>query len=322
MNTYIQHKILSIGIVLALSLIGLLWFPNDQVQRWYFLLLATTIFGYSHYLIGGFYQLKSFRRKTSPVRHYSVFGTILLLSLAICALFYVTGNIVLFAFVTIGYFMLHGFFNEITLYERQSGGVASRLTILAVVLGFSGLILNAVGHASWFFTPELRFVTFSPEVLAHYIDTHPLPIIARFLGIGSIVAAIAVEFVALRRAASHQRAHLAFLVLLGSGLFVTIFMHPLHYVFLLSGYLLYHFLVWFLFFYKQFRERDRQQFVTYLGIHALVVLPFIFLMTDTAAATFVDTYLLNSYTFLTLTMVHISTSFMSELWFQRVFLKA
>lgn len=317
MLTYVTHKLLALIFIGGLSVLSFTLYPDVHQSRWFVLLLVMTVFGYSHYAVGAVYQLRSFTRKQDPVRWYRWFTGLTLVSLAVCGIFFLYGQIGILAFTVIGYFMVHGLFNEVTLFERQTNLRADRFTIYAIASSLLGAAFLAVGHASWFFAPDLTFMAISTPGLTSYLLTDPIPQITRLLGIICFTSAVIAQLWATLRKTAHRYFHL---IVLGLVLVIAIVgwtWYPLHYVFILSSLLLYHFVVWFMFYADQFWRSRRTELPLYLGVHALVLLPFIaLLLPDTYLGAVVDTYLLNSYLFLTLTAMHISVSFLSERWLQ------
>lgn len=322
LKQYLSHKSISIGTVLAVTAISFLMFPNEEMSRWYVLLLTLTVFGYSHYVVGGFYQLSSFTRKRKIVRHYVVFAALALVSAGMCYMFIRAGNSNLLAFIVIGYFILHGFLNEITLFERQTGRHANRMTLAALVLVILALTTSAVGHASWFFTPDLKFIELTGAAIQSYLTNDPIPQTARIIAATAMVAAFILQLTVCARSSKEYRiAHFVILVTFVAAGLLIVWWYPLHYIFVLAALLLYHFVVWFLFYFTHFQSHMPERLPQYLWLHAIVIVPFIFLVFPGPLGEFVDTYILNSYTFLTLTAIHISVSFMSEPWFRQVVLK-
>ena len=222
----------------------------------------------------------------------------------------------LLAFIVIGYFMAHGFFNEITLFERQTSTTANYWLISSIILALSAVILNAVGHSSWFFASDLTFSQPTTEFIQHYLTTNTIAVIARIGAIILIVGAVVVQ----SYAAWEAQWRLPHVLVLFSIIGVTIFTflwHPFHYLFFFGALLLYHFVVWFIFFLQQFIQRNRSELPAYLGLHLLIIVPFISVWLELPGATWIETYLLNIDTFITFTLIHISVSFLSEPWFAR-----
>ena len=313
MQIYFFHKILAIAIVVALWLGSSVFIGSGTVEQWTLVLVATTIFGYSHYLVGGVYQLKSFKRKAQPQKRYDVFIVLTLLSIIFCSVFYYFEQTGLLSFVVIGYFMLHGYYNEITLFERQTSLKADVIGFTVPPIFLFGLAMLAVGHQSWFFSEELEFL--SEGELALILKTITLAV-----GTGSVLVATLISW----RQTILSSAYRIPLSLTSIGLFLfggwAIWQYPISYIVMFSLLLLYHFIVWFVFYFEQFWRQRREQLPTYLGLHALVLAPFLLLIVGGVGAEWIDTYLLNSRTFLLATMIHISTSFMSESWFEHRFL--
>lgn len=312
-----------IGILGALSIFY--WFVlqlfADPFAGWTGILITTTIVGFSHYFVGGYYQLQSFHRADHTRKRYLWFTFLALLALGVSGGFLWSGQIALFAFLSIGYFMIHGFFNEITLYERQTGYKANRYSIAALAFSLAGIIFLACAHANSLFDPHFQYLLRDDYIVQLYLERSLFPVLGLYLGIGCLVAAIGSQLVAVVQSCFQFWHLLAWLAVVALAILMIV-VYPPSYVHLLSGLLLYHFIVWFVFYFRQFQQRSRTALHRYLLIHIGVLVPFLVLALPGPAFSLVELFLLNSYVFLTLTTIHVTTSFMSETWFQRWALRA
>jgi len=229
------------------------------------------------------------------------------------------GQIALFSFVSIGYFMIHGFCNEITLYEKTKDKIANRWTIASVVLALLGLIFLSAAHPSSLFSPQLEYILRNDFLIQLYLSESIFPRIGLWAGVVSISIAVLLQLVAVFRS-SLKVAHASFMVLLLISSGTLVFLYPPSYIHIFSAFLLYHFLVWFIFYLRRFSERSKSSLRQYIVMHILVFLPFIALLGSGTAYSLVDIFILNSYVFLLLTTIHITVSFMSENWFKERFL--
>ncbi len=309
MSSYIIHRATTLlafaGLVSAVGL----W--SQEVDGWWWLLAIVTVFGYLHYLIGGFYQFRQLRRDEHARRFGFVALLMTIVSLGAVMFVLLTDTYYLLSFFVIMYFLWHGYENEITLFERQTGRLARRDTVGALVLTTLALALFGVGHASWYFTPWYEFVASTPVVYELLPGGSLLPIVSFWLGI--ISATIAVGLAAHACVFGTARLfHGVFLFSILGVLVLGALFVPLHYVVVLGGLLFYHFMVWFLFYEERFRQRNKREWLSYGGIHAIILLPFLIsLLLDWQSFL---TFTLNSYVFLSLTLVHISLSFLNEQW--------
>lgn len=314
MQTYAAHKLMALGLI-AFAIIFSSILSSTSTAGWYALLLLVTIFGYAHYVVGGVYQLRAYVHKPKPIKWFLWFLLLSVLSVGIAGAFAFTGMIGLLSFVVIGYFMLHGFFNEVTIYERQTHESANRYSVIALSALLFGVVMSAIGHASWFFTPDLAFVAMNSEALQQYITSDPLPLLARLGAVVSFAVALYAAYKARVTAVKYFSWHRAFIVMCAAGAVVSVAWYPLHYLYLLAALLLYHFIIWFLLYGELFIRVKRKELPLYVGLHLLVAVPFLALLfPSSTVGIVVDTYLLNSYTFLTATLVHITVSFLNEPW--------
>ena len=118
MTAYFQNKIISILLPFVVIVIAdFVW--GDTTYAWQWLLMIVISIGYTHYGIGAYYQLATFRRQQKSTFLHVIFVALVLLSAAIIYAFSALGLVWLVAFFVIPYFMLHGYFNEQTLFARS-----------------------------------------------------------------------------------------------------------------------------------------------------------------------------------------------------------
>jgi hypothetical protein len=116
MQTYFVNKFSSL-LAVAVCIFATYAVFGSSVQQWQAILLAIIIFGYGHFLLGFYYQLKSFFRKPNPWRYVTTFIFFGDNNSNFCCRYYgdawfCRGTI--FGFL---YFLLHGLFNEQTLIK-------------------------------------------------------------------------------------------------------------------------------------------------------------------------------------------------------------
>ncbi len=242
--------IASLLVFIAVAEIGF----TDQYDGWKMLLLTTIVIGFTHYLVGGYYQLKSFARTARAIRSYYWFVGLGALSTLVTLVFIYTGYIVEFALLTIGYFMLHGFYNEITLFERGTGQCANRWTIASITTGLLSMTLLAFTHPSSLFSPQLEYVTQDAYLNTVLRANIPFTDFIILVGAFGLLCAVLLQVVAVVKS-SHRFNHLLYLfglVIVSVGL---VFIPQLSYIHFFAGLLLYHFIVWFIFYYRQFSQR-------------------------------------------------------------------
>lgn len=312
MQTYFFHKAYAIGFVIILWLSGYILFGQDQIDKWYTILIITMVIGYSHYFIGAIYQWLSFKRRPHPFKNYVLFIIFSILSIIFCLTFYTLNQTQILAFGIIGYFMLHGYYNEITLFQRQSNLAADPIGFIVPPLFLFGLAMLAIGHPSWFFNGQLEFVPALHEPFT-------MQTIGFIVGAVSTVIAIGVCFRQAIVSVKYRSKLIATaLALIGLGVWAAT-SRPINYMFIFSLLLLYHFVVWFLFFFAEFKNKAPERLPAYLVLHAVVFLFFSLALTKSSIGILVSDTFLNSPAFLLATMIHITTSFMSEPWFRKFF---
>lgn len=55
------------------------------------------------------------------------------------------------------YFMTHGYFNELTLFQRHTQQTPDKYTTGAILSLLLGMLLYGIGDSSWFFSPDLMY---------------------------------------------------------------------------------------------------------------------------------------------------------------------
>jgi len=313
MQAYIVDRLVTAGLLGVLLLGAFVYAPNESFDRWYVLLFVLTIFAYSHIIAGFYYQVRAVQKRSTVRVELLTLFAVIAVSLGVAMWFVVNAYTAALSFLVLIYFMWHGYTNEITLFERQTQTAANRGIIFSVAIGFLGLIVLAVGHASWFFDVQFVFQPKSTEVLTKYLNDGIIPLVARFIGTACIAGAVIVSGYAALRATRSRWPLIGLTIFWLSAVpFVFVF-YPLHYITLLASLLIYHFLVWFLFFLRVFWRDQPQRLVSYVCIHALVVLPFAsLLLPENQLGLWVEMYALNLNTLLTMTLLHVSTSFLNE----------
>lgn len=308
MRSYILHRLITIGLFAVLLVF--IWVLETGLDAWWWLLAVVTCFGYSHYGIGGYYQIRHMCRDQYRKRLLYAGGVVVILSVLAVIAFYLTDLFYLLSFFVIVYFLWHGYENELTLFERQTALRARRDTVGALVLTTLALAFFGVGHASWYFTTWYEFIAVTPVVYELLPGGTWLPELAFWAGVISSVFALMLGGHALVRS-THKLFHALFLLGIGLALSVSLFLFPIHYVVILGGLLFYHFGVWFLFYEERFRIRSWTAWREYIILHGVLALPLVGLLFEPMKDTLI-TVLFNSYTFLTLTVIHISLSFLNE----------
>ncbi len=315
LNQYSKHKIYIVSVLLVS--IGTLWvytgFHTDTF--WPLLISGAYIVGYTHYFVGGFYQLQGIRKNKSRRLWYWFIGIAIASSVFsyLCVVYSLMG---VFAFAVIAYFMVHGYLNENTIYTRQSGRAPVPLYTLALTTVLFGMLMYGVGHQSWYFSSSLEFYARSSFALRMLVEQSLVVQLAKNIGFLSLIVAVLASGIAVYKQKTPFALVLASAVMIASVL--TYLAQPVYYVLVLVLVNGYHFVMWFFFYLENFIARNRLQ--EYLFAHGIVLAPFLLLFLHNDISTQVQSIFLNSNTFLAVTFVHISTSFLNET-FVKDFLK-
>jgi len=111
MEAYWRNKAASIfipGIIFVVLAISV----ESEVRFWQLLLMVMMAFGYTHFGIGYFYQIRALMHKSKRQREIACLHALTVLGLIFVGLFYVGGVMHFMPFFVIPYFLLNGFLNE------------------------------------------------------------------------------------------------------------------------------------------------------------------------------------------------------------------
>jgi hypothetical protein len=313
MQSYLINKTISVLLPFLIVFATFLKF-GSHADQWTLLLMIVFTLGYTHYFIGGFYQLRGFFRQPKPFRFIVAFLLCVLLSAVIIWSAHYYAYMWLIAFLAIPYFMIHGYDNEVTLFARSSRGVVPRRLLLSLSLFVTGFTLLAFTHPSAYWGYDLSFM--SPFEIAFQKSAQSVFIVfADTLALGLLVLGVGVAFYASKQSAPYQSLGR---ILLGVELFALVFLvysRP-NYVYLFFMLLAYHFITCALFYGQQFYHYSKPVFIRYCVAHLTIVLAavfgywwFVVLEIQNPSA-----FVFNGNIFLFLTMVHITTSFLNDTW--------
>lgn len=317
MQTYLINKTVSVLLPL-LVILGTYFALGSHAGQWTMLLMIVFTLGYTHYFIGGFYQLRGFLRQPKPVRLIAAFLLCVVVSAIIIWYAHYYSYMWLIAFLAIPYFMIHGYENEVTLFTRSSARVVPRGLLLALSLFVTGFTLLAFAHPSAYWGYDLSFM--SPFEIAFQKSTQSAFIfIADVFATGLLVLGVGVALYASRRASMYRVLGIVLFCLLLFASALLMFGRP-NYVYMFFTLLSYHFITWALFYGQQFYHRSPLVFVRYVVAHLVIALIailgywwFLALGIENPSA-----LVFNGNIFLFLTMVHITTSFLNDEWCRRL----
>ena len=311
MFSYTINKIISLCIpVAAIVLISL---AATQPDNWTILLVGLSLLGYTHYVLGAYYQHMAWYRRGRYLEFLGRFLGLSLLSVLGVVLAVSHDLLWLVAFLTIPYFVWHGYENEHTLFTRATGERLSPWLLGGMSVAAVGATLDAFRHTSANFSYSLVYTN---GLIPKFSDTF-LVISPYLWGIGfglMLVGSAAIWYATLRhRSLANFVWSFAAMVLL-LWFYIA---NPLPYIWLFVILLGYHFLTWGIHYGVVFWSQPNR-FSSYLFAHGVVVVGVVGLSLGVSQLTTAFPLgLLNSEFFLAATLVHISTSFLNDFWLQK-----
>ncbi len=318
MSDYIVNKLLSFGVVLGCILLtyGTYGFTPKQ---WQIILLCILLFGYAHFLVGFFYQIKGFARAEMPWTRYVSFVVLTIGSIALAYVLFTLLGFVLSLFIGFLYFLFHGLLNEQTLIARQTGLQIPLLPLGALAIFIISLLLYSVPDKTFFFDNQLVFYPVSEEVVDRYFLNERLPVegftTIFWIGVASAFALLALSWYRYQ----YPRLMLTLFLLMGlSTGGVLLFSSP-PYIYMYLVVVGYHFVTWLLFYLTEFSRRGRSAWYAFILINIGVFGLLLGMMViHRADPTPVTEFIFDYRTFVILTYIHISTSFMNDRWWKRI----
>lgn len=317
MSSYVTNKLLSLAAVFLYIFVTYLIYGNTKSQ-WQSILICLLIFGYAHFFVAFYYQIKSFGRSPNPTIHYYSFLALTFVSVGISFLAFKIVGFAAALFIGFLYFLLHGSLNEKTLILRQTTLNVPHGHMAALAIFFISLLIYSVPDKTFFFNPDLTFTNVNNFMVTYllnnfYIKTSYFPIIF-WSGISLSSVTLLVSW--WRNKFNKTTLFLAF-SFLSMSLMTVIFGAPIYIYthFIIVGY---HFVTWLIFYFIEMWRRGRQVFNKFLIINTAVFLIFILIAyshfsvdKNTLGAFFFDYRVFTIFTY-----IHISTSFMNDDWFK------
>lgn len=323
-NSYVQNKVITFSLLAFLYLAPLLVFTNPHHLFTYYILLYM-VTGYCHFILGFFYQTKSIASKNKKTRIHGLLFYILALLLSI--LFFVLAGpgspvgFLVISFVN-GYFLLHGAFNEALLYKRQTKKQIPRAVYFIPIALFL-LYIASLPHFSAFFSYTFDF-TFENQQEVFANTSLLLQTFETAFEWGLIVTgAIGLVFLA---DALRRKDTTGIIILAATS--VTTFIalqlaNPIPFVTLLSLVLVYHFVTWAVFYFQEFgaRKDKQKEFNHYLWltvlIHAVLIALAVAGLLSSGLVQKIFNLVYFIPFFLSVTFMHITTSFLNEAWYKK-----
>ncbi len=318
MPAYTLNKVLSLGTIFAIIGISYLALGYGPAQ-WQFILLAIVTFGYAHFLVGFYYQWKSFARRSDKVVQQVAFVVLSLFAVALTLAMQHVFSPAFALYVSLVYFMVHGFLNEQTLLYRQSGVYVPLLFFLGFALFVMSIFNASVLHESAFFSTFLTydvsaFANF-PALLNQIIGVELILVTM----ISGIVLGMLVLCLAMYRFAHYSLGY-AFLSACVFGSWLLYMFGPFPYIYVYFVIVGYHFMTWFVFYFTTMRARGKDPLKQFMYAHVIVLVPLGLLVTTFYTNSFheISSQLLRFDVYVIITMVHITTSFMNDEWLQKI----
>lgn len=320
LSTYLWNKSLSFLGVFACIALTYAFFGNTMYQ-WQAILLSIVIFGYGHFILGFYYQLRSFVKKPFAWQYFLTFGFLVLFSVLLSYIMFVYAGFAAALFVGFLYFLFHGLLNEQTLIKRQSGYFVPLLFLTALAIYVISLLTYSVPDETFFFDRQLQFQNFDSFFTVDYVFERYYLSLAYFtqvFWIGFSLSIATLLFAWLRHGFGKLTLALGS-AMVGVTVLVATFGPPAYiymYVFVVG----YHFMTWLLFYIVEFKKRGSVQYRLFILQNILILLPFLvaahlFFLKDTPSIVY---FIFDYFFFVTATYVHISTSFMNDEWFQNL----
>jgi len=317
MQTYILNKIISFGAVFLCVFLTLGYYGYGA-QQWQVILLSIVIFGYGHFLLGYFYQLKSFLRKPKPWQYFLTFAVLTLFSIAFANAIAEYLSLAIALFVGFIYFLFHGLFNEQTLILRQTSIKVPLSFLYALLIFVLGVVLYSIPDQTFFFDRYLEFasVTNSQAQFIFQSQYTSLTNLAVVLWGSVLLSLLTLAYAWYKHGFLRLTFFLAGLIV--SGMFLIVTYGSPAYIYAYVVVVGYHFMTWLLFYLVEMKKRGKKIFWNFMFHNVLILVPLIYVATlfmlpyppDIAYFVFDYKY------FVIMTYIHITTSFMNDEWMQ------
>jgi hypothetical protein len=308
MQNYTINKVVSIIAPIVFIVVVSLITPPPL--SWSMLLVGVSLVGYTHYVLGAYYQQRAWKKRPTYLRYITFSFIIVGISAAMVVIAITYDAMWLIALVTIPYFVWHGYENEHTLYTRSTGEKLSPYLLMGISLIAVGLTIDAFRHSSALFATSLVYTsTLLPSTTKLFAFMSPFLFVAGMIGIllGIIFLLLSIK---------NNATIVGFgwlIVALGACVWFW-YANPLPYIWLFVLLLGYHFVTWGVHYGVIFWPNSKA-FYGYLVAHILVV--FVVVVASYMVSKVIVQLplgLLNTEVFLFMTLAHIGTSFLNETW--------
>jgi len=274
MTAYIANKIHSfLGVLVCIAVTYVLF--GNTVAQWQAILLSIIVFGYGHFLLGFYYQVKGFFRKPNPWQYVTSFIFLSVFSIVFSFVLFQYVGFVAALFIGFLYFLLHGLLNEQTLIQRQTGYIVPLLHLGSLAIFVISLLTYSVPDKTFFFDQWLQFTDVSDLGVMFIFEQF-------YLGLAGFANVFWVGFglslltllVAWLWYGFGKLALFLLAMITGSTALVAVYGPPAYiymYVFVVG----YHFMTWLLFYLVEMKKRGTTVYRTFIFHNVIVVTPFI-----------------------------------------------
>jgi hypothetical protein len=314
---YAFNKLISLGVPLLFLAFVRIWYPFSSPTLWWIVIIFAHTLGYAHFALGFYYQASGLTRRR-VWRRLTVLPILLVVAAAGSWFMIALGQLTYFSIFAVGYFILHGSLNEHTLMVRQLPKAPPAKYIVPLVFFIIPFFFLALPHPSFFFTPQFVFLNPAPGTALRYILGVMPPVVLAtivYASWGIFMLLVPVRMVIDR----HLRSGVVVFVLALMTMQLGLQSAPINYAIIYFVLLSYHFISFSLFFYQEYQARQPQRIPAYVRDHFIVVTPFIALSLaafyHVGQGASIHQTVFNGEIFLTLSMIHITTSLLNEQWF-------
>ncbi len=315
MQTYVTNKLLSfLGVFTCIAVTY--FFFGDTTKQWQAILISIVVFGYGHFLLGFYYQLRGFLRKPDAWKYFCTFGFLTLFSIVFSYVLFYYAGFVAALFLGFLYFLFHGLLNEQTLISRQTGHMVPLLYLAALAIFVIALLTYSIPDKTFFFDRYLQFADLNNFWVTYIFERYYLSLerFTQVFWIGFVLSLITLGVAWIKYRLTKLALFLLVVLTVITGV-VFVFGQPA-YIYMYLFVVGYHFMTWLLFYIVEMKKRGRVPFRNFLIHNTLVLLPFLvgayyFFQPEPPAFTQV---LFDYQLYITATYVHISTSFLNDEW--------
>lgn len=319
MNPAVTIRLFSAAVPATLIAINSLFFPGNTTY-WIFLLVVTMMFGYLHFFIGTVYQIKGILKNKNKNR-LALYFVLLSLGALLSAVYLIQNNLgIILGICTIAYFVLHVFLNEYTFLNREVSFKVSYSFLISFLALFAPLFFVSLQHPAFFYDFKLTYPVLSSENMMTILNTSYSVSFLQALSIASVFGfTLLAPYLAFKQINVTTAAATFCLGLVAT--FVIVVGVPVNFVYMLHFVLVYHFVLLFLIFYLYFKHKNPPALRDYLNLHVVAV---VFILVVYLVPLFIDGQnialsikdsIFNFGVFLTVSLMHISVSFLNEPWF-------